>query len=93
VLTALASATLGLLRDVSVGWCLLFGDDASPLLRLGQRASLCFGEPRFPFDVCPEAGPFPAFSGIYACALVGCALFLFGCGFSRKEPAMQGKGR
>src|SRR4051794_36991902 len=44
VLTAAVSATLGLLGDTSSALSHLFGDYASPALRLGQPLGLCFGE-------------------------------------------------
>ena len=87
VLTAAVSATLGLLRDTSIGLGSLFSDHASPVLQFGQELGLCFGEPPLPLDICPEAGPFPALSGNGLFALVACAVLLFGCGFSRQEPA------
>jgi hypothetical protein len=89
VLTAAVSATLGLLGDTSSALSRLFGDHASPALRLGQPLSLCFGEPLLPLDICPEAGAFPTLSGNCLLALVACALVLFGCGFSRQEPAKR----
>jgi len=91
VLTAAVSATLGLLGDTSSALSPLFSDHASSALRLGQPLSLCFGEPVGPLAlaVCPEAGPFPALSGHCLLALLACALLLFGCGFSRQEPAKR----
>jgi len=89
VLTAAVSATLGLLGDTSSALSPLFGDYASPALRLGQPLSLCFGEPLLALDICPEAGAFPALSRNCLLALVACALLLFGCGFSRQEPAKR----
>lgn len=91
LLTAAVSATLGLLRDTSVGLAALFSD-ASPGFRLGQRLSLCFGEPLLPLDICPETGPFPTLSGNCLFALGACAWLLFGCGFSRQRPAKSGHG-
>jgi hypothetical protein len=93
VLSAAVSATLALLCNASIGLYSLFSDDASPLFRIGQRFNLCLGEPAFTSDICPEAGPFPAFSGHCALALVACALFLFGGGVSRKQPAEHGRTR
>jgi|SRR6187431_3143471 len=92
LLTAAVSATLGLVSDPSIGLGALFSADANPGSQLGQRLSLCLGEPVFPFAVCPEAGSFPAFSGHYLCALAACALFLFGCGL-RSEPARPNGNR
>ncbi len=56
VLSAAVSATLGLLCDASSGLSALLSADASPAFRLGQRLSLCLGEPLLPFDICPEGG-------------------------------------
>ncbi len=93
VLTAAVSATLGLLHDTGSLFSALFSDHASPVLLLGHRLSLCFEEPLLPFEVCPETGPFPAFSGNCLFGLVASALLLFGCGFKRQEPAKLGNGR
>jgi hypothetical protein len=78
-----------LLGDTSSALSHLFGNYAGPALRLGQPLSLCFGEPSLPLDICPDAGAFPALSGNCLLALVACALLLFGCGFSRQEPAKR----
>ncbi|HEY3256177.1 MAG TPA: hypothetical protein VGJ91_19595 [Polyangiaceae bacterium] len=93
VLSAAVAATLGLLRDACIGLSALFSDDSSPLFRLEQRSSLCFGEPMFPFDICPEAGPFPALSWHFALVLLICALLLFGCGIRRPESPRYGRER
>jgi hypothetical protein len=91
VLSAAMSATLGLLSDASVGLFALFSAETSQGSALGQTLSLCLGEPLF--EACPESASFSAFSGHYLCALAACALFLFGCGFSRSEPASSNRSR
>jgi hypothetical protein len=93
VLSAAVSATLSLLGDASASLYTLFSDDTGPLFRIGQRLNLCFGEPVFALDLCPEAGPFPTISGHGALALAACALFLFGSGMTSPEPGKQAKMR
>ena len=78
VLTAAVSAMLGLLYDAGAGLYALFSDDASALIPLGRRLSLCLAEPVLPFDICADARAFPPFSGHSALALGAWVLFLFG---------------
>jgi hypothetical protein len=85
VLTALVSATTGLLCDASSDIAAALGDYSNSALRLSQ----CFGEPLLPFDISSVSAPFPGFSGDRVCALAACALFLFGCGYGRGEPTRQ----
>jgi hypothetical protein len=87
VLSAAVSATLGLLCAASVAFYTLFCDDPSPVFRVGQGLSPCFGEQVFPFAICAEAGPFPSFSWPSTLALTLCALLLFGCGSRRHDSA------
>lgn len=93
VLSAAVSATLGLLCDAGSGLSALFSEDASSLFRFEQKLSLCFGEPLFPFDICPGAGPFPPFSWHSTLALLACAVLLFGCSFRRAESPKHGTER
>jgi hypothetical protein len=86
VLTAAASATLGLLCDASSALSGL-SEHANAALGLGQRLDLRFTEPLLKFDICPETGPFPALSGHSLVALAACAFLLFGPGLSHREPA------
>ena len=88
VLTALLSATTGLMCDASSGLSTLLGEQSSSVLKLSQ----CFAEPVFPLDIAPTGGPFPTFSGHRALALAACALFLFGCGVGRRDAASQSSG-
>jgi len=92
VLTAAASATLGLMCDATSALSGLLGDYASPAWRLDRGLGLHFAEPQLKFDICPQAGPFPALSGHSLVALVACALLLFGSGFSHREHAKQRGG-
>jgi hypothetical protein len=85
VLTALVSATTGLVCDAGSGVARLFGDHSNSAFRLSQ----CFGEPILPVDISSVTAPFPAFSGHRMFALAACALFLFGCGVRRREPPRQ----
>jgi hypothetical protein len=89
LLMALVSATNGLLCDASSGASALFGDHESSAFKLSQ----CFDEPLFPLGISPAAAAFPTFSGHAAFALAACALFLFGCGFGRRESAKPCRGR
>jgi len=93
VLTAAVSATIGLLCDASSGLSGWFFDHSSPAFRLEQRFSVCFGEQVFPFDLCPAGGTFPTFSAQRLCALVACALLLFGCGLHRGRSVQLGENR
>ncbi|HKO48044.1 MAG TPA: hypothetical protein VJV79_09990 [Polyangiaceae bacterium] len=93
VLSAAVSATVGLLRDASVGVSALFSADVSPAFRLGQRLSLCFGEQVFPFDICAEAGPFPSFSWHSTVALMLGSALLFGCGVRPRHSPKLGQKR
>jgi hypothetical protein len=93
VLSAAVSAAVGLLCDASVGLCVLFRDDTSPVFRLGRRLSLCPEEQVFPLDLCLDAGPFPAFSLQSMIALLLCSLFLFGAGFRRTAPSRGARTR
>jgi hypothetical protein len=92
VLAAAASATLGLICDASSALSGLLGEHASPAFRLDRGLGLRFAEPVIKFDICPETGPFPAFSWHCLVALVACALLLFGSGFSHRERAKQRGG-
>ena len=91
VLTAAVSATLTLMSDACSGLSALFSDDLSALFPFGQGLSLCLEGSVFPFDVCRQAGTFPAFSGYSTLALLACALLLFGCSFSRQKPGSRGR--
>jgi hypothetical protein len=93
VLTAAASATLGLFCDAGSELSALFGDHTSPVFGFGQRFGLHFTEPLSSFGICPAAAPFPMLSGHSLCALGACALLLFGCGYRRQEAAQRSGGR
>jgi hypothetical protein len=93
VLTAAMSATLALVSDASLGLAALLSADTSPGSQLAQTLGLCLGQPLSPFDVCPEAGSFPAFSGYYLGVLAACALLSFGCGLSRTPSTKPSGGR
>ena len=92
VLTAAASATLGLMCDASSALSGLFGDQTSLVFRFDRGLSLRFAEPLLKFDICPEAGPFPALSGHCLVGLAACAVLLFGTGFGHPEHAKQRGG-
>ena len=85
VLTAAVSATFALLCDATNGVSALLS--LPPIFGFARRLNLCFEEPLSPFDTCPTAAPFPAFSALRLCALGACALLLFGCSFGQREPA------
>jgi len=93
VLTAAVSATAGLLCDASGDLLALFGDASSPAFGLPQGLNLCIAEPVLPLDICPAAGPFPAFSGYRGWALAACVVFMFGCGLGRRANAKQSAAR
>jgi len=84
VLSAAVSATLGLLQNASNSLYALFSDEANPVLSLEQKLSLCFGEPIFAFDGCPEAGSFPSLPWHSMVALAVCAFLIFGGGSRRR---------
>lgn len=87
VLTAAASATLGLFCEASSALSALVNDHTGGVLQHEHGLYPHFAEPLLKFDICPETGPFPALSGHCLCALGACALLLFGGGFSRRTPA------
>lgn len=87
VLTAAASATLGLLCEASRALSGLVSDHTDAALQLDQGLYLHFTEPLLKFDIYANTGPFPTLSGHCLCALGACALLLFGGGVGPRQPA------